>query len=183
MVKLNLGCGPTNFGKDWIHIDSGEFDHIDKRYKSIVGLDFAAESVDLIYASHVLEYFDRKEATKVLLEGFRVLKKGGILRLAVPDFEVMANLYCKGEYPLDRFLGPLYGKMSMADETIYHKTVYDMYSIKNILQNIGFKDVCKFEWRDTEHSDIDDCSQAYLPHMNKDNGTLISLNIECKRKD
>ena len=114
MLKLNLGCGPTNFGKDWIHIDSGEFDHIDKRYKSIVDLDFEAESVDLIYASHVLEYFDRKEATKVLLEWFRVLKNGGILRLAVPDFEVMANLYCKGEYPLDRFLGPLYGKMTMA---------------------------------------------------------------------
>ena len=73
--------------------------------------------------------------------------------------------------------------MSMANKTIYHKTVYDMYSIKNILQNIGFKDVCKFEWRDTEHFDIDDCSQAYLPHMDKDNGTLISLNIECKRKD
>ena len=30
-----------------------------------------------------------------------------------------------------------------------------------------------------KHSDIDDYSQAYIPHMDKDNGTLMSLNVEA----
>lgn len=34
-------------------------------------------------------------------------------------------------------------------------------------------------WRETEHSDVDDFSQAYLPHMDKENGILMSLNIEA----
>ena len=35
------------------------------------------------------------------------------------------------------------------------------------------------DWRDTEHSELDDFSQSYLPHMDKDNGKLMSLNIEA----
>ena len=181
MKKINLGCGWRNFGKDWIHIDGGDYPHLDS--KDIFNLPYEDNSIDLIYASHIIEYFDREEIISILSKWKNKLKPGGILRLAVPNFHSMVRLYLESNIPLYKFLGQLYGKMNMGDKTIYHKTVYDMYSIKNILQNIGFKDVCKFEWRDTEHSDIDDCSQAYLPHMDKDNGTLISLNIECKRKD
>ena len=41
------------------------------------------------------------------------------------------------------------------------------------------KNVIEYDWRETEHSEFDDHSQAYIPHMDKDNGTLISLNVEC----
>ena len=34
-------------------------------------------------------------------------------------------------------------------------------------------------WEETEHAQFDDHSQAYLPHMDKENGTLMSLNVEC----
>jgi predicted SAM-dependent methyltransferase len=182
MIKLNLGCGPTNFGDEWVHIDSGDYDHLDLKFNSITNLRWESNSVDVIYSSHVLEYFDRQEVLEILSEWERVLKKGGTLRLAVPDFDVMSRLYQDGEYPLDRFLGPLYGKMKMSDKTIYHKTVYDFDSISKILsEQIGFNSVKRYNWRDTDHSHIDDCSQAYLPHMDKDNGTLISLNVECKK--
>jgi len=99
--------------------------------------------------------------------------------LAVPNFEVYAKLYSNGEYPLDNFLGVLYGKMSMGDKTIYHKTVYDFKSLKRLLEDIGMKEVKKYHWEETEHSDFDDHSQAYLPHMDKENGTSMSLNVEC----
>ena len=46
---------------------------------------------------------------------------------------------------------------------------------------INFKEVNYFDWRKTEHSHIDDFSQCYLPHMDKDNGLLMSLNIEAKK--
>jgi len=41
------------------------------------------------------------------------------------------------------------------------------------------KNVQTWNWRETSHSEFDDHSQAYIPHMDKDNGKLISLNVEA----
>jgi predicted SAM-dependent methyltransferase len=178
-MKLHLGCGWRNFGPDWIHIDGGDYEHLE--YNDITKLSFEDNSVDLIYSSHVLEYFDREEVIFVLNEWKRVLKQDGILRIAVPDFQSICNLYVNNQLPIDRILGPLYGKMKMSDSTIYHKTVYDFKSLSKICYELGFKDFKRYDWRDTEHYMFDDHSQAYIPHMDKDKGTLISLNVEMKK--
>ena len=177
MVKLNLGCGKRDFGSDWIHIDGADYPHIDSQ--NIESLDYRDKSVDLIYASHVIEYFDRREVLPVLKEWKRVLRIDGVLRIAVPDFYQMAKLYLVDSYNLEKFLGPLYGKMVMLKKTIYHKTVYDFNDLKELLEEVGFRNVKKYDWRETDHSEFDDHSQAYIPHMDKENGTLISLNVEC----
>jgi len=179
MIKLHLGCGKRDFGTDWIHIDGGDFPHLYSH--DITKLNFDDNSADIIYSSHVLSYFDREEVLTVLSEWKRVLRKGGILRLAVPDFKVMSGLYFVGKFPLKSFLGPLYGKMKMGDKTIYHKTVYDFEDLKEILESVGLRDVRRYDWRKTEHSRIDDCSAAYLPKMDFDAGTLISLNVEATK--
>ena len=179
MIKLHLVCGWRNFGNDWTHIDGGDYDHLDDQ--DITKLNFDNNTVDLIYASHVLEYFDREEASDVLKEWSRVLKKDGILRIAVPDFQSMVKLYCCDTYQLEKFLGPLYGKMKMGEETIYHKTTYDFDSLHKLLENHNFHNVEKYDWRETEHASFDDHSQAYIPHMDKENGTLISLNIQATK--
>ena len=81
MMKIHLGCGKRNFGTDWIHIDGSNYEHV--QYHNITKLPFDDNTCDLIYASHVFEYFDRDEAVDILNEWKRVLKPGGILRLAV----------------------------------------------------------------------------------------------------
>ncbi len=179
MVKINLGCGWRDFGKDWIHIDGGDYDHLDSR--DIVNLPFKDNSVDLIYASHVIEYFDRVEIIEVLNKWKSKLKSGGTLRLAVPDFEAMAKLYIEKNIPLNNFLGPLYGKMKMGKDFIFHKTTYDFDSLKELLNEVGFRNMDYYLWQETEHGIFDDHSQAYIPQMDKENGTLISLNIEVKK--
>ena len=176
MKKINLGCGWRNFGEDWIHIDGGDYPHLNS--KDIINLPYNDNSIDLIYASHVLEYFDRVEVVDVLNKWYSKLKKGGILRLAVPDFEAMAKLYVEKNIPLKNFIGPLYGRMKMGDQWIYHKTTYDFKELSQILNECGFIKISSYNWKDTEHSKFDDHSQAYIPHMDKENGTLISLNIE-----
>jgi len=178
-MKLNVGCGWRDFGEDWIHIDAGDYKHLDS--DDIHLYDYERNSAELIYASHVIEYFDREEIKGLLSDWKDVLKPNGILRLAVPNFSKIVSLYAKGytEYELDNALGPLYGKMPMGKETIYHKTTYDFSSLKRVLEKAGFKNVVQYDWADTEHSDFDDHSQAYYPHMDKENGTLISLNVEC----
>jgi len=55
----------------------------------------------------------------------------------------------------------------------------DITSITVELKAVGFERVARYDWRDTEHAEIDDYSQAYVPHMDKDNGTLVSLNVQA----
>jgi predicted SAM-dependent methyltransferase len=178
MIKLHLGCGWRNFGKDWIHIDGGDYEHLD--YNDITTLPFSNNSVDLIYASHVLEYFDRDEVKILLKEWNRVIKPGGTIRLAVPDFMKLIWVY-QDTKDLNKILGPLFGKMKMGSDTIYHKTVYDFDSLKTILEELGFSNIKHYIWKNTEHAQFDDHSQAYYPHMDKENGLLISLNIEATK--
>lgn len=179
-MKLSLGCGKRNFGYDWVHIDGSNYDHIYSH--DIVNLPFEENSVDIIYASHVFEYFDREEAINVLNKWKRCLKPNGILRLAVPNFELYSKLYTDGKITLQQCLGPLYGKWKMTEQDIiYHKTTYDFESLKNVLTNNGFHNIEYWNWREVDHGIHDDHSQSYIPHMDKDNGTLMSLNIQCNK--
>lgn len=186
MVKLHLGCGRRNFGEHWVHIDGTKdnendekkyFQHI--KYNDVTKLPFEDNSVDIIYNSHLIAYFDRSEILDILTEWRRVLRPNGILRIATPDFDAMLKLYIDKQYHLASFLGPLYGKMKMGDSNIYHKTVYDFKSLLGVLMMCKFRDVKKYDHKKTEHSHIDDHSAAYLPHQNFETGTLISLNVEC----
>ena len=163
-----------------MHVDRADFPHIDYR----AGVDrlpmFANDSASLIYASHVLEYFDRLEARAVLAEWKRVLRPGGTLRLAVPDFQALAEIYfLHGR--LDLILGPLYGRMASGDAVIYHRTVYDYDALCGLLDESGYRQVRRYDWRETIHREVDDHSQAYIPHMDKEHGKLISLNVECDK--
>jgi predicted SAM-dependent methyltransferase len=80
-LKLNLGCGPEKL-EGWVNVD------FEKGCKPDVVADvrqlpFEDETVDELYASHLLEHFDYREP--VLEEWHRVLKLGGNITLIVPD--------------------------------------------------------------------------------------------------
>ena len=182
-VRLHLGCGKRKL-KGYIHVDHGKFPHLDYNQDIRFLPMFKDNSVDLIYASHVLEYFDRVEVLAVLKEWKRVLKKGGILRLAVPDYEALIKVYRKTK-DLNKVLGPLFGRWAIAKTKfiIYHKTVYDFASLNGILLQSGFNKVRRWDWRKVfvkELQGYDDYSQAYFPHMDQ-KGILISLNVEAQK--
>ena len=178
-MKLHLGCG-KRYLEGFIHIDIADFEHID--YKSSINdLNMINdESCDLIYASHVLEYFNKKEADIVLNEWNKKLKKGGILRLAVPNLESLIQIYNQTK-SISNILGPLYGKWTVGSEDIYHKTVYDNNTLKAKLEKNGFHDIQKWDWRKELPKNYDDHSRAYFPHMDIESGIHISLNLECTK--
>lgn len=178
-MKLHLGCGKRDFGAGWFNVDGNPYPHV--QHSDLTRLPLSDGSADLAYSSHVIEYFDREEVADLLREWRRVLKPGAPLYLAVPDFAPMAQLYADGKFPLRNFLGPLYGKIRLGDGWIYHKTVYDFADLSALLAASGFRDIARYDWRATEHAAFDDHSQAYLPHMDKERGTLISLNVVCRK--
>jgi len=179
-MKLHLGCG-KRYIPGFIHVDLSDYPHIDYRHDVTDLSIFPDEYADLLYACHILEYFDRRKVESVLADWRRVLKKGGVLRISVPDFEALVKLYHR-THDLYKILGPLYGRWEVSKGfVIYHHTVYDFDSLARLLVSVGFKNPYRYDWRRTEHKDYDDFSQAYYPHMDKENGLLISLNVEATK--
>lgn len=193
--KIAVGCGTCRYGLEWVHNDIVYTDGID-----CIGyahnLPVASESMDLVYASHVLEYYDWPSARAIVLpEWKRILKPGGILRIAVPDFSELVSWYLHDYKPgtslLTDIIGPLFGKMGGEEGVIYHKSTYDYETLSEMLEKCGFNTIKLWDWQKTEHSHIDDHSQAYLPKIPLDDpnkkekdlkdGVLISLNIECTK--
>jgi SAM-dependent methyltransferase len=57
------------------------------------GIPYKDASFQVVYHSHLLEHFSKECGHHLLLECCRVLKPGGILRVAVPDLERIVREY------------------------------------------------------------------------------------------
>jgi predicted SAM-dependent methyltransferase len=89
---LNLGCG-SSFHEKWTNIDFISNNENVKAHDLRNGIPFNENVFDAVYHSHLLEHFPKSEAPKFLEECFRVLIHGGIIRIAVPNLEEIANQY------------------------------------------------------------------------------------------
>lgn len=174
MTKLHLGCG-TKHIQGFTNIDIRYLPGVDEVNNIRFLRNYKNNSVDLIYACHVLEHFSRWEYKNVLTRWYELLKPGGILRLAVPNFSAIVARYTQTGN-LNEVMGLLYGGQDY-DEN-YHYTTFDKTSLETDLTTIGFTTITEYDHAATEHANIDDFSQAYLPHLDS-NGKLMSLNIEA----
>lgn len=174
-MKLHLGCG-KRYIPGFVHVDLIDYPHIDYRCDVIELSMFENNSIELIYACHILEHFKRFDIENVLKEWYRVLIPNGILRFAVPDFEAIVEYY-KETKDLKILYSHIYG--GQKNSLDYHYCAFDFKLLSEILTNIGFRKAQKYDWRKTEHCHIDDHSQTYLPHMDKIGGKLMSLNVEA----
>lgn len=179
MMKLHLGCEQKHL-PGYINVDIQDTGAADIMFDiTDIGKHIPKDSVDIIYISHVLEHFERGKAEELINKMFYVLKRQtGILRIAVPDFEAICKQYMETKN-LDELHGLLYGRHDIPFEG--HYTIWDFTTLRNMLTDVGFSRVNKYNWKDTDHADIDDYSQAYLPHMDKKNGRLMSLNVEATK--
>lgn len=57
------------------------------------GIPAGEDQFAIVYHSHILEHFEKRAAERFIAECYRVLKPGGILRLATPDLEQIARQY------------------------------------------------------------------------------------------
>ena len=90
---LNIGCG-SHFHGDWVNLDVAPRDSAVLAHDVTQHpLPFADGTFDAVYHSHVLEHLPKTEAPVFLKECLRVLKPGGVLRIAVPDLERICRLY------------------------------------------------------------------------------------------
>ena len=96
MTYLNLGCG-LNTRCDSVNVDVLRYPGIDKVYNlTKFPWPWEDQSVDGIYASHVIEHF--KDQKQFNMECYRILKPGGFLRINAPHSSSAAAIGCMGHY-------------------------------------------------------------------------------------
>jgi predicted SAM-dependent methyltransferase len=89
---LNLGCG-DRFHSAWTNINFVSTGKGVIAHNLNDGIPFPNRSFDVVYHSHVLEHFSKANAKIFIRECKRVLRPQGVLRIAVPDLEVIAKTY------------------------------------------------------------------------------------------
>ena len=145
-------------------------------------VDHVGDAIDLsrfadgtfieVYASHVLEHFDYREALLAALrEWHRVLAPGGVLHLSVPDLDILAHLLLQ-RHKLDvnaRFqvMRMIFG--GHVDAHDYHQVGLNQDFLAGFLGHAGFVNL----QRVTRHGLFTDTSDMIVA------GTPISLNLDA----
>lgn len=193
IIKINIGCGPHSRA-DWINLDWGILPFLSRLprlikllikvhllpknysypwlntprlYDCRKRLPFLDTSVDFIYTSHFLEHLPRYQTIMLLKECRRILRRGGILRVSVPDLKLVAEKYVKNDinffinlvksdnpglnnitdlfvihfYGFDIWSKPDFLRRVRNSFIRGHLWMYDYDSLKEILESVGFTNI------------------------------------------
>ena len=99
-LKVNVGSFTTMFHHGWINLDIIPLHDFAKQYffkfvqhDARQKLPFGDHTVDLMYSCHFLEHLTHDEGVSFLKECKRIMKPGAVMRLILPDAELLTNMY------------------------------------------------------------------------------------------
>lgn len=161
LLRVNIGCG-IDAAPGWYNIDNSPTIWLSRvpgarrlfrtpawprsvhRRNALKGLPFGNETVDFIYSSHTLEHFTYEQSLGLAKECFRVLRPGGILRVVVPDLELIVRDYLgdSDSSASHRFIERLLLSHSWRDflhPGAHHNQMFDARSLLAMLTAAGFK--------------------------------------------
>lgn len=174
MIRLHVGCGNVHL-PGFVNVDCRETPAVDLVMDCGTLPGWKDGSVDLIYACHVLDQFSRHAYMDVLRLWCGKLKSGGVLRLSCVDFDAVVSRYASTS-DLTELIGLLHARQDYP--TNVRKMSWNRDTLTADMEAAGLTDVRPWNWQNVSHGDVDDCSQAFLPHKCKSNGQLMSLNLE-----
>jgi len=121
-------------------------------YNTAFGLPFSGNSVDYIYSSHLLEHMFKQDVQKLFKDAARVLKKGGVMRIGVPDLERAVLLYQNGNKE------PMRSYFTLMSESAYFsilKCMYDFELLHQLFEEAGFTKIERCSYRQGKTPDIE----------------------------
>ncbi len=183
LKKLNLGCGNKAFGESFINVDNLDLPGVNVVADAGNLSAFEDNTVDFIYASHLLEHFPRTKTFGVLKEWYRVLKWGGMVRIAVPDFDAVFEWYNRTK-DIENIQNWIYGNSTQTEKLneFRHHRIFNFSNLRAVLTEIGFKRISRYNPQKTNHSHYDDFSFARFPHMSTSPDAIwMSLNVEATK--
>lgn len=174
-LLLHIGCGPIK-SPEFINIDAVPYAHVHIVTDDIGQLSaFADGTVDLVYMCHVLEHIKRPMLERILSEMFRIIKAGGVLRLSVPDFDRLLDVYVRAGRDPEAICMLLMGGQD--SEYNIHYSIFNRHSLEGILRKTGFRDIRTWDPWNCEHHDFKDMACKVM-QIGTDR-IEISLNLEA----
>ncbi len=128
-------------------------EHVFIHHDLAAGIPLNDGVADYIYSSHFFEHLYRTDAIHLLRECHRVLKDGAILRISIPDFEYALSLYAAGRK--DEMLQNYFFVEDSDNHYSRHKYMYDFQMLASILEDLGFRNITRCQFRVGKVADID----------------------------
>jgi predicted SAM-dependent methyltransferase len=161
-LKVHLGCG-YDIREGWVNVDlsfsppsnadiQSKPDTHFINYDLRRGLPLAGGSCDLIYSSHFFEHLEYADGERLMRDCYRVLRPGGVFRIALPDFRKAFQAYISRDEPFFDLidLPSIFPHIptatrSLVDNINYacyqfgeHKCIYDEEKVLLQLKHIGY---------------------------------------------
>lgn len=165
--KLQIGSGPNHI-PGWLGTD------IAPRSDEIAYLDatkpfpIADGTFDYVFSEHMIEHISWQNGLLMLRECQRVLKRGGVLRIATPDLAVLLSLYQADrgaaaeqyiKWITDRFLPDIevykaQFVINNAFRNFQHQFLYDGEVLKMAMNRVGLVDIVRCAPGESAHVDL-----------------------------
>jgi predicted SAM-dependent methyltransferase len=160
--KLQIGCGP-NLLEGWLNSGislqecrTGVYLDAGRRFP------FPDCTFDFVFSEHLFEHLTYPQATNMLKECYRVLKPGGVMRVATPDLRFLLGLYQEPEKSLHkRYIEYSAERGNIPPTAVFvinrfhtawgHQIVYDKATLSDLLEQNGFKNIRSCEVSQSEH--------------------------------
>ena len=153
-MKLDLGCGATRIQGytpwDWATDNDVSF------------LPFEDNSIDEIRASHLLEHIERVYLLDTVKHWVAKLKPGGILRIAVPDFDAIIQRAQADRDDPDQTKPPYdwEGRIIGGGSSIFdqHHTLWNDPKLRKLFAEVGIDEVVP--WKNEVPIDSSDIGES-----------------------
>jgi predicted SAM-dependent methyltransferase len=162
-IKINIGCGLSGIS-GWHNFDNSPTITLSRvpvlnralktpawprdvrRYDVRKGLPFSDGTVSYIYSSHTFEHFTPADSLGIAKDCYRVLARGGILRIVVPDLALIVRDYLADSRPqaAQEMLSKLSLNHSWQDVLhpgSNHSQMFDGKALVHMLREAGFEQV------------------------------------------
>lgn len=155
-LKINLCSGNVNL-ENYVNVDISPAADVRVDLSKML-LPFPAESADTVICISAINYFTFARGKEILTDVYRVMKPGGILRIAVQDLQLFAKHYLdrdqnfyfqKNPNGSDRFAGNTFAEKFSGFFNGYSsngfgcQAFYDVETLSKYLDEIGFKNINK----------------------------------------
>jgi predicted SAM-dependent methyltransferase len=127
-----------------------------------------AETFDFVFSEHQIEHITLPKGRTMLRECFRILRPGGVVRIATPSLEAMVSLCGDELTETQRHYIETVTDTCVPNAGLYrgavlvnnmfrnwgHRFIYDRATLRQIMEEVGFIDVTFCEVGDSAYAEL-----------------------------
>lgn len=121
ILKLHIGAGGSILD-GWLNTDFGHLEKGSVYLDASVPFNIPDNTFNFIYSEHLFEHLNIEGQLNLLFESFRILKKGGVCRIATPNLDFLLSIFINEH---DHFNQQY---LNWASENYFPKNIYEQLS-------------------------------------------------------